>query len=114
MTVAVCVFLAVCDWWRKAIPAWGLWVLAVLSWPDPNLYGAVCGFVLAYAAGRVLRYDGLALGSGDVWASAVVGLHLGAAAPLYLATSLVAALLTRRFLRVRSVAVIPFLVAAVV
>lgn len=114
MTVAVCAFLAVCDWKRRAVPGWGLLAFALLSWSSPNLYGAACGLVLSVAADRFLRWDGLALGRGDVAASVVVGLHLGALAPLYLASSLIVALLTRRLLHVRSVAVVPFLVAAVV
>lgn len=114
MTVLLALTLAAADLRFRAIPGYAFVVMAGLAFPHPNLYGAVCGLVLMAVTDRILRIDGLTVGSGDFPAAFVVGLHLGSQAPLLLATAMVACLLTRTVLGVRSVAVMPYLAAMLI
>ena len=115
MTVAVVSLLALCDLRYKAVPAFGVILLAVLSLPDPSIGGmgaalAVSVFVSAFMEGflgaRVARWDH--------YTAAAIGLHLGVYAPLSIAVALTVACVTARMLPSRKVAVIPFLAAVLI
>ena len=114
-TVACVLFLAACDLRWKQIPGYGVLALALLAWPHPRWLPALAALAVAVVFDRVMRATTrLAMGVVDLAATFAVALHLGWHAPLLVATSLLTAALTRRFLHVRSVAVIPFLAACLI